>query len=312
MKSFVVWVLLLPSFTYAQLGHQTRALVDSGTTGNSGRCVPLYRSAWLPKNTNLQMLFNFDGSGTIANGATLTGVVPGVDATATIASSTLTYSNHAAAPSPLANLRQSLSATGNANDIINAGTSAGITDMAAGTWSFWVNMAMPSGNNQRFFYKSDSNGSRGYYFILETTGQFGFIKVHATNNMQLFTCPINSTYFASSWHHIVVTWDGTSAATSAKIYMDGTELSYTGAADPRITAGCANYASYGGYNWRQAGTGTVNSDAAYPLYLTGVPASTTSNPATVAFNGKMDEFAVWNTVLSPAEVATLYKHQKCN
>ncbi|WP_413292765.1 LamG domain-containing protein [Bdellovibrio sp. HCB185ZH] len=305
----IMMILLSGSVSQAQIpGTQT----GLPSAFNGQECKSPARAAWMPQANAIKAIWHFDGSGTITNGATIASAAPSTDATATIASSTLSYTSHSAAPAAIANFRQFLTATGNANDIIGVSGTA-LDNLPAATFSFWINIsALPTTKAIRFFYKSDNNGSRGFFSTLEPSGQFGFIKVHSTNNFQVFSCPALGSYFINSWHHIVITWDGTSTSTSSKIYVDGTELKYTGAADPRLTGSCPNYTSYNGYNWQQAGTGGYSSDATYPFYLAGVPASTATNPDSTAFSGKMDEFTIWNTALTAAEVATLYKHQKCN
>lgn len=148
--------------------------------------------------------------------------------------------------------------------------------------------------------------------IIRTTGEIEFHKVHSSTNLKIQTCPLASGYFNNSWHHIVGTWGGGSVATDLRIYMDGTELISTGVADARLAnaPGCTNYATNGGYTSRIAGSGGWTSDAGNNFVLLG--GSGTTNPASTAFSGKIDEFMIWNTALSATEVATLYKIQKCN
>ncbi|WP_413558594.1 LamG domain-containing protein [Bdellovibrio sp. HCB209] len=295
----------------------SQAQVPGAQTGlpsafNGQECKSPDRAAWVPQANSIVALWHFDGTGTIANAATVKSVITNTDATATIASSTLAYAAHSAAPAAISNFRQHLTTTGTAGDILGVNSTA-LDNLSAGTWSFWINIsALPTTKAIRFFYKSDNNSSRGYFSTLEPSGQLGFIKVHSSSNQQVFSCPVLASYLTNSWHHIVITWDGTSAGTASKIYLDGTELKYTGAADPRLTGSCPNWSSYNGYNWQQAGTGGFNSDATYKFYLAGVPASSASNPDSTAFNGKMDEFIIWNTALTAADVTALYKHQKCN
>jgi hypothetical protein len=275
------------------------------------RCQQTSRVSWVPQVNQLAAVYHFNGTaGTITNGATIASEIPGTNATATIASSTLAYANHPGAPSAIAFLQNYLTATGNANDIIGSST---LPSLTAGTWNFWVNMSIPSTTAMRLFYRSDNNSSAGYYFSINTSGTMDFRKVYSSSNSVVQTCPI-ATSFNNTWRMITVTWDGTASATNAKIYMNGFELVTTGSGSAYLASPgtCTNASTYGGYTFQQAGSGTSNDESAYPFYLTGVPASTSMVPTTTAFSGSMDEFAVWKTALSATEVFMLYRNQKCN
>ncbi|UYL09086.1 LamG domain-containing protein [Bdellovibrio sp. SKB1291214] len=283
---------------------------------NSQECKSPDRAAWMPKANNVKALWHMDGTaGTIANGASIaSGFSGGPAAAATISGNTLSY-----ATSTIANFRQAITATGaTATDTISLTNSA--TDVSAGTWSFWVKMAIPSSGQQRLFYKSDNNSGAGYLAAIYSDGTLEFVKVKSSSNMKLQTCKLNSTYFANTWRHIVITWDGTTTYTAdnvtnqtgVKMYIDGVELTNPGAADTtRFTGTCSNTGNYGGYAYAQPGSGTAGADTGLPLFLMGINASYTS-PTATAFTGSMDEFMIWNVALSAAEVAAVYKHQKCN
>ncbi|WP_413292767.1 LamG-like jellyroll fold domain-containing protein [Bdellovibrio sp. HCB185ZH] len=309
VKKIFLLYILTPAVALAQTSAMTGALLDAGTPN---RCAPIYKSAWLPQSNSLIASYNFDGSpGTITNGATIKSITGSYDATAANPSSTLSYTNHAATPSPLANLRQHLTTTGNDGDIISV---SGLPAQSAGTWSFWINMAIPVTNHQRIFYRSDNNGNQGYFFLIRTEGILEFHKVYSGGNQKIQTCPVKSSYFFGSWHQVVVTWAGGTAETNLKIFVDGTELVYTGVADPRIDAthDCDNWSLYNGRASAFAGSGSLASEAAQSFYLSGLPASTSTNPSSKGIIGKLDEFAIWNVALSPAEVLSLYRQQKCN
>ncbi|WP_413582544.1 LamG domain-containing protein [Bdellovibrio sp. HCB288] len=303
------WLLmtLFPLAAQAQMGLLTGAMQDSGTGG--GRCVAAYRSAWIPQNNSVAAIWHMDGTvGAVANSSDLpSGFTGGPTLTATMAGSNLSYAN-----SSVTALKQMITGNGNASDIIKTTNTTDLADLPALTVSMWVNMAFPSGNNQRLFYKSDDNSSRGYFFVFRTDGSLDFRKVHSSSNMERQSCPLSSAYWASkTWHHLVVTWDGTSNYTGLKYYLDGTEVVHTGS-DPRLTGTCTNQALYGGYATGANGGGGFNQDTGYPFILFGKPASTGSNPNSNSLTGSMDEVVIWNKALTGAEVTTLYKHQKCN
>lgn len=307
-RAVVAWVLFLVGMSVNQAGAFTTPQGLLSGFGNQNVCRSPSRSAWTPKANNIVALWHLDGTvGNIANSATIpSDFSSGPSLTATIASSTLSY-----ADSTISNFRQAVTATGNTGDILQYSSTA-LDNMSAITWSFWVNTSIPGSNPIKLFYKSNNNSSAGWYMILKTTGEIEFHKVHSTTNLKIQSCPLASAYFNSSWHHIVGTWGGGSAVTDLKIYLDGTELISTGVADSRLAnaPGCTNYSSNGGYTSRTAGAGGWTSDAGNNFVLLG--GTGTTNPTSTAFSGKMDEVMIWNTALSAAEVATLYKLQKCN
>ncbi len=308
MKILGVLLFLFCPMAFAQMN------LSFGMRGSTSlRCQQTSRSSWVPQANSLTAVYHFNGSvGTVVNGATIPSEVPGTNATATISSSTLSYASHPAAPSSLAFLQNYLTATGNASDVIGSGASS-LDDLPAATWNFWVNMTIPSTGAIRLFYKSNNNSSAGYFFIIDSSGSFTFRKVHSVTNSTVQTCPL-ATSFNNAWRMITVTWDGTSSATSTKIFMNGFELITTGTGSVYLASPgtCLNASTYGGYTNQLAGTGGWTSDAGYPFYLTGTPVNTSSNPTSTAFVGSMDEFAIWNRALSAAEISVLYKNQKCN
>jgi len=77
------------------------------------------------------------------------------------------------------------------------------------------------------------------------------------------------------WHHLCIVWDN--STTTAIIYEDGV---------PVIT--------------NTSATGTLN-PATQPFYI-GAETSVPSNP----IQGKVDEVALWDTALSPTDVAAVY------
>ncbi|QDK46691.1 hypothetical protein DOM22_16785 [Bdellovibrio sp. ZAP7] len=301
----IMMILLSVSVSQAQIpGTQT----GLPSAHNSQECKSPDRAAWMPQANSIQAIWHMDGTvGNVANASVLpSGFTGGPTLTATMAGTNLSYGN-----STIANFRQTITGNGNANDIIKLTTTSDLADLPAATFSMWVKMAYPSGSNQRLFYRSDNNTSKGYFFVFRTDGSLDFRKVHASTNMERQSCPISSAYWGTGWHHLVVTWDGTSNYTGLKYYLDGTELTFN-VADSRFTGTCTNQASYGGYATGTNGTGGFTTDAAYPFILFGVPASSASNPTSASLTGSMDEVMIWNKALTAAEVAVVYKHQKCN
>ncbi|MDG0815770.1 LamG domain-containing protein [Bdellovibrio svalbardensis] len=267
-------------------------------TADAQECRSLYNPQTPGYNTNLVAHWKMDGAaGVITNGATLSsGFTGGPTATATISSNSLSYTASGI-------INQGITANGTSADYISAGTPAALANLSAATWMMWIKVT--AGSAIKLFYKSDNNSSNGYFLLIDSDRKLKFAKVHNGSNLQNFSSPLASAYFSNSWHQIVVTWNGTSTGTGAKLYMDGKELVYD-VADPRFDT------SSGNGSYVQNGTSGFASDATSPFILLGSPASTTTNPAAGAFSGTMDEFAVWNRVLNSTEIEKLYRHQKCN
>ncbi len=267
-------------------------------TADAQECRALYSPQTPGFNSNLVAYWQLNGTvGVIGNGATLNSAIAGgPSATATISSNSLAYTASGI-------IGQGITANGTDADSISAGTPAALNDLPAATWMAWIKVV--PGTSMRIFYKSDNNGSAGYFFLLDSDGKFKFAKVHNGQNLQNFTSVIASSYLSNTWHQVVVTWDGTSVGTGVKIYMDGKELAYD-PADPRFdtTSGNSSYI--------QNGTSGYGLDASVPFLLLGKPSNSSTNPNSGAFSGTMDEMAIWNRVLTATEVARLYRHQKCN
>ncbi|QDK39492.1 LamG domain-containing protein [Bdellovibrio sp. NC01] len=289
---FVLAFLFLPSISFAQ-NLFFRGLLGTDVT----ECRVLYNPQTPGFAANLVAYWNMDGTiGTVGNGSTLASAIAGgPTATVTNGSSSLAYATGI--------LNQGITANATAADIVSAGTPAVLNDLSAGSFMMWIKAT--TGTSRKLFYKSDNNGSAGYFFIMKDDRRFVFVKVAPTTNMQKFTPTLTTAYLSNAWHQVIVTWDGSLNASGVKIYVDGTEVVYN-VADSRIDT------SSGDTSYSQNGSGTPASDASYPFYLLGNPGSTSTNPASSAFSGTMDEFAVWNRVLTPAEVARVYRHQKCN
>ena len=100
---------------------------------------------------------------------------------------------------------------------------------------------------------------------------------HANSSTDLYTDPLFGTSHSTlhQWHHIVATYDNTTETMS--IYIDGTRHI------SRVLPGF--------------GAMAVNND---PL-LVGIQGHD-------GFRGRMDELAVWNRALSPAEIGSLYNN----
>ena len=110
---------------------------------------------------------------------------------------------------------------------------------------------------------SSGGGSRLVFWNWSTDGTYNY----------LYTTGTPASNFADdNWHHVVVTYDGTSDANGAKIYLDG-DLMSQGAVS-------------------RAGTG---------LKITTQPVLIGTD-----LSGDIDEVAIWDRALEATDVATIY------
>ena len=131
-------------------------------------------------------------------------------------------------------------------------------------------------------------GARGLVTKRTTSGDFRgwgiFMSGNDTLNFQVrssgssqISLSTTVTYEDGMWHHALFTYDGSSSAAGAKVYMDGVEQSVEVSADNLTT--------------------TVDNTA---------PAQIGANNSAFHFNGYMDEVAVWNKALTAAEAKAVF------
>lgn len=135
--------------------------------------------------------------------------------------------------------------------------------------SAWVNMDLTGDGFQRIVGKATGgSGAGGYALYVNTNGQprvaFGGTQT---------TTAATGLITASTWHHIVGTWDGS----TARVYVDGVLVD-------SLTSG--------------SGPGSSMAD----LHIGADPAF----PGSRDFKGLLDEVAIWSRTLSAAEIKAAY------
>jgi surface protein len=137
--------------------------------------------------------------------------------------------------------------------------------------------------------KLDQNGS-GYVIAKRSLGS-GYWRFFASNSTQNWlirqttgTTPSLSTTEVTpffQWQHVALTWNGLLGGQNSKMYLDGTLVS-------NVT--------------QNSGSGELTSDVGNLFTLGNRPQNNSS-----FFKGWMDDFRIWNRVLLPHEVNTLYE-----
>lgn len=171
-----------------------------------------------------------------------------------------------------------------ASGYIHYGSAAALDNLAVGaafSIHVWYNADTEGeANTGRIASKRGSAGSGGWLFFSDVTASLGFITVDNLGGIQAQqsgadnACPLNA------WHSVVLTYDD-NGDRKGHIYVDGSEIAYD-----IDDAG---------------GAGQASGDAPGNLYI----GNSSFTPTTRTFDGELCEVAIWNRVLSAAEIAAL-------
>jgi type II secretory pathway pseudopilin PulG len=170
------------------------------------------------------------------------------------------------------------------DDYVNWGNSFWPT--SAFTLSFWFYADdWGSGYMSLFggaFASTNANGGLGITRG-QHTGYFS-LEIRNSSGRNLFQANYMNAYAPSGqWNHLLWTWDGTTDANSSKSYINGVQRGANSSGTPTGT----------GISWSGV---LVNLGTAYSPYY--------------YFNGKMDDFRIYNRSFSLAEVKALYNATK--
>jgi Tol biopolymer transport system component len=165
------------------------------------------------------------------------------------------------------------------NDVARAVGSNAFDALNALTVSAWIRPNSP-GEAGKGRIVDKANGvtpTNGWVFYLsgDGTGLSFLVDFSSTN---LARTAAAGSIAMNTWQHVAVTWDGSTSASGVHIYVNGSEVSYSGSTNA---------------------TGSRANDALEELKV-GNDKSTART-----FNGVIDVVQVWNRVLSPVEIAAL-------
>jgi len=156
------------------------------------------------------------------------------------------------------------------DDYVECGTNSSLQITAALTISCWFNTDNTDDRQGLVVY---SNGGSGPYILTYgvTNGKIEFWQTGSGVN-----AVSDSTLAADTWHHVVVTREGSSGDWDIKIYLDGSLDSTTEAVsvDASINGTCV--------------IGRLGSHSGY------------------YYDGHIDEVGIWNAVLDADNVAAIY------
>lgn len=97
----------------------------------------------------------------------------------------------------------------------------------AHSYEFWIKTTTAPVGYSVIMGKIDNSGYRGWYIYLTGSGSSGtinFIEINGLTNYLHITA-LNSTLLNGVYHHIIVTYDGSSSSIGTKIYIDGVNQS---------------------------------------------------------------------------------------
>jgi hypothetical protein len=159
---------------------------------------------------------------------------------------------------------------------IDAGTGFNFQTTNSFTFSAWIKTAGPGG----IVRKWDQNSKGGYIFEIRAGGnnKITFAMFNATASAG-YRRMGSTTVTDNSWRHVAMAYDGSKSVTGIRLWVNGTEESYTAVnnTDP----------------------GALTSST---IYL----GNSASTATPVYFDGAIDEVAIWNRALTSNEVYQVY------
>lgn len=189
--------------------------------------------------------------------------------------------------SPTGGYRDGAASFNGTNSYINAGGNTttdidnlmGASGLSISAWIYPTGL----GENTNGTIIGKDNGTaaaptNGWYLRLVSSNRIEFISDHATTDLTVRSN--NNAITLNAWNHIVLTWTGSTTATTAKIYVNGTEVTY---------------------GTQTNGAGARNSDAALDMIIGNNRVATLGR----TFAGLIDQVYVFDGILSATEISTL-------
>jgi hypothetical protein len=159
------------------------------------------------------------------------------------------------------------------DDVINAGSASNLDDLSQLSVGMW--MYHTGGSSiKALATKTDASTANGWVFTASNLGG-SYLAFSADYSTTDLSCTTGTGAFSSNvWQHVAVTWDGTATCSGVKVYVNGIQISVSGA----------------------SGVGTRASDASNNLLF----ADTVSSGNT--YGGILDEIKLYNYVRNNQQV----------
>tara|TARA_R110000787_G_scaffold12678_5_gene40745 strand:+ start:1442 stop:2239 length:798 start_codon:yes stop_codon:yes gene_type:complete len=172
-----------------------------------------------------------------------------------------------------------------ANETLDWGDADVFTPNSSGanrgmSWSFW----MKTGAGRTGIVKKYETGQQEWTFGIGKSGELEVTLISGNNfpTRIFFNCDTTSGSFIrlddNAWHHIVITFDLTSVTTSVQAFIDN-----------------VNFANGNGAAQIYVGTWSAISNTTSPMVM-----------GSAVFDAFVDEYAIFDTVLSSSEVNEVY------
>lgn len=165
------------------------------------------------------------------------------------------------------------------DDLLGCGTGNDVmTENGAVTISAWIN-PVDVGENSLGYVTGKADATDAFGFLLVATST---IELFVSGGTSLVRAASDSSITLGSWQHVLLTWDGSTTAANAHIYVNGTETSYK-----TTTNGV-----------------TMNDNSTRTIHI--------GNRANAdrTFNGQIDEVAIWDSVLTAQDIAILSQSRR--
>ncbi len=165
--------------------------------------------------------------------------------------------------------------------VVTTSATPWVNNMARFSISAWIYpRSLGEGNHGRIIGKSAGTDISSDGWMLNMTNDVvnGLAFTMDFNSTHLSIVSDANAYALNSWTHVALTWDGTPAASSVKLYVNGSQIT-------------TSYTNSGG--------GARADDSANVVMIGNNPANSRT------FDGYLDEVRIYNRTLSAAEVQAL-------
>lgn len=161
----------------------------------------------------------------------------------------------------------------NADDTVDCGSGTSLDNMDSQTWAAWINItALPGAGGYMRILAKDSAGGDCNFLLLDGDDS-GRLAFYFGDSGFRYASTVPST---GTWIHVAVTWDGSNNGTGIKLYVNGTEQSYSATSN-----------------------GTAADDSGGNFFIGN------RTDGIRPFNGSIQEVAVWNSVLTDTQISLL-------
>lgn len=167
---------------------------------------------------------------------------------------------------------------------VNCGTNSSLNFEHTDAFSFslWFKRDVNNVFHTLLSKMNPSGNRRGYFFGINSSNVVTvMLRTDTSFTSQNLTYKSTNTITDTNWHHIVFTYDGLTAQSSGKIYIDGVAETVVATGGGSIT--------------------TIESSATTPFLMSALN-TTPLLPA----NGNLDEVAVFGSELSASDVTAIY------